>query len=277
MMAKPTFYRAKPTQRLNRETPHVNCMTNYWDIVNKVIREADVLLLVVDSRQPEETRNQEIEQKIKATGKQLLYVLNKCDLVSKERMAEIRMRFKPNIFVSCTKFYGSTKLRHAIIRYGAPIARRRNNEQVYVGVIGYPNVGKSSVINLLRGKGSAPTSPQPGFTKGYQYVRISERILLIDTPGVLTREKKDEGFAAKIGAKDPSKIKDPDLAAIALMEELEGAVEKHYGVEPGPDSEETLERMALKHHYLRQGGKPDIDRIARKILQDWQKGEIRVE
>lgn len=252
-------------------------MTNYWEIVNKVIDQADVLLFILDARLPEETCNPEIGRKIVSRGKQVLYVLNKCDLVSEERLAETRTKFKPNTYVSCTKFYGATKLRHAILRYGTPIARREGKDQIHVGVIGYPNVGKSSVINLLKGKGAAKTSPQAGFTRGYQFVRISKKILMIDTPGVLAREHKDEISSAKIGAKNPSAIRNPDLVAMELIEELEGVVERHYGVEPGKDNEETIERIALKQHYLKRGGEPDIDRMARQILDDWQKGKIRRE
>ncbi|MBI4149788.1 50S ribosome-binding GTPase [Candidatus Woesearchaeota archaeon] len=252
-------------------------MANYWDIVNKVIRQSDVLLFVLDTRQPDETRNPEIERKIRTLGKRLLYVLNKCDLVSKERLAETTARLTPSVYVSCTKFYGATKLREAILRYGTPIAKHFGRKQIYIGVIGYPNVGKSSVINLLKGKGAAPTSPQAGFTRGYQFIRISDRILLVDTPGVLARGRNDEIFAAKIGAKNPSALKDPDLAAIELIEELEGVIEKYYHAEPGKDAEETLHRIAKKQNYLKRGGEPDIDRMARRIIQDWQHGKIKRE
>jgi hypothetical protein len=179
--------------------------------------------------------------------------------------------------VSCTKFYGSTKLRHAILRYGAAAAKQQGREEVRVGVIGYPNVGKSSVINLLKGRGSAGTSPQAGFTRGYQFVRLSKRIVLIDTPGVLARERKGETFAAKIGARNPQQLKDPDLAAMALIEELEGAVERHYGVPSGGEPEDILERIARKQNYLKRGGGLDIDRMARRIVQDWQHGKIKIE
>lgn len=252
-------------------------MANYWDIVNRVITGADLLLFVLDARQPDATLNPEIERKIKHQRKQLVYVLNKCDLVSEEALADAAARLKPSVYVSCTKYYGATRLRHAILHYGMPAAQHYGHDSVRVGVIGYPNVGKSSVINLLRGKGVAGTSAEAGFTRGYQHIRLGRKILLIDTPGVLARERKDETAIAMLGAKNPSDLKDPDLAAIALIEELEGVIEKHYGVLPAKDMEETLERIARKHNYLKKGGKPDIDRISRRIIQDWQHGKIKRE
>ncbi len=252
-------------------------MVNYWDIVNRIIYEADILLLIIDARQPDDTLNLEIKRKITSLGKQLLYVLNKCDLVSEERLNDALARLKPSVYVSCTKHYGVTKLRQAIFRYGMPVAKQAGRKELHVGVLGYPNVGKSSVINLLKGKGAAGTSPNSGFTRGHQLIRLNNRILLMDTPGVLPREDKGEIVRARIGAKNPSDVKDPDLAAMDLIEHLEGAIEQHYTVKAGETSEETLEKIAKRLNFLLKGGEPDINRTARKIIQDWQHGKIKRE
>ncbi|MBI5881377.1 GTPase, partial [archaeon] len=61
-------------------------MANYWKLVNDVIREADILLEILDGRSIDETRNIEIEDKVKKSGKVLIYVINKCDLVDKDKM-----------------------------------------------------------------------------------------------------------------------------------------------------------------------------------------------
>ena len=57
-------------------------------------------------------------------------------------------------------------------------------EKFKVGVLGYPNTGKSSIINALKGRASAPTSPVSGYTKGMQWIRASKRMYLLDPPGV---------------------------------------------------------------------------------------------
>ena len=79
-----------------------------------------------------------------------------------------------------------------------------------------------------------------------------------------------------IGSLNAAKLQNPDLDAIALIENLDGMVEKHYDIEPGEDNEETLERIAIKKNKLMKGGKPDVMLAARLIIQDWQRGKIRI-
>jgi len=74
---------------------------------------------------------------------------------------------------------GSKKLREAIKRVG------KKYEKAYIGVFGYPNTGKSSIVNILVGRRSAGTSPKPGFTKNLQIIKLSRKYYLIDSPGIV--------------------------------------------------------------------------------------------
>jgi len=225
---------------------------NFWKIVNKVIEVSDIVLMIVDSRMPTETRNEEIENKVKAKGKKLIIVYNKCDLADPGYG-----RFK-----LCTrKKLGTTLLKKKIL------ALAKGKDPI-VGVVGYPNTGKSSVINALAGRAKARASSVSGFTKGIQKIRAG-RILLLDTPGVIPYEKKDEATMAVIGAIDFSKVSDPEGAVYRLMEKFPGVVEDHYG-------SEDLEIIAGKLGKLRKGGVADIDTTARIILKDWQNGKISI-
>ena len=85
-------------------------MANFWRVVNKVIGNADILLLVLDSRMPDLTRSREIEHKIRKADKTLIYVLNKCDLVSKEEMEKLSKKYVPGVFVSNKEKLGGTLL-----------------------------------------------------------------------------------------------------------------------------------------------------------------------
>jgi len=239
-------------------------MVNYWKIVNNVIRESDILLLIIDSRFPELTRNREIESKIKEKKKKLLYVLNKCDLVSNTQIKDISKNFVPNVFVSSKKKYGGTLLFKEIMRFS------HGNPSV-VGVLGFPNVGKSSVINLLKGRKSASTSAQSGHTRGIQFLSAKGKIKLIDTPGVLQFQEKDFMNQVIIGSKNPQHVKEPDYYAMMLIEKYPEMFEKYYDEKY---DEDFLEKLALKKHILKKGGKPDVIRFGRKLLQDWQRGRI---
>lgn len=241
-------------------------MTGFWDIVNDVIREADIILEVLDARFPEETRNREIEDKVKAAGKILIYVVNKCDLVEKKLLEQKKKELKPSVFVSSKKRYGMTILLHMLKRYA-------EKEKIIVGVLGYPNTGKSSVINALKGRKSAKVSSESGFTKAKQLIKVANNIYLLDTPGVYPYMEKDSLKHALIAAVDYSKVKDPEDTALKLIEAAKEKFERHYNLK-AKTAEELLEKIALKFKHIRKGGIADTERAARAILKDWQKGRI---
>ncbi len=246
-------------------------MANFWDLVNKVIRNADILLLVLDSRMAESTRNLEIEDKVAQSGKPLIYVLNKCDLVDKEYIEKYKKTLPNSIFVSAKEHLGTTKLRQKIFIN----ASRLKIDEIKVGVLGYPNVGKSSIINALKGKGSTPTSSVSGYTKALQNVNVGGKITLIDTPGVIPYKEHDGVKHNMIATIDHIKEKDPDVVAQKLMQEFPGSIEQCYGMEIIDDKEETLELIAKKFNMMLKGNEPDVMRAARKILYDWQTGKIK--
>ncbi|MBW3011580.1 50S ribosome-binding GTPase [Candidatus Woesearchaeota archaeon] len=241
---------------------------SFWDIVNKIIHDSNVVLEVLDARFPEETRNREIEQKVRAQGKKVIYVLNKCDLVPKQFLEEAKSKLKPCVFVSSKNHQGTLILRKLILKIG-------DREKIKVGVLGYPKTGKSSLINALKGKKSAKTSPISGFTKAMQWVRIDNRIMLIDSPGVIPFREKMPLKHVLISTTDYSSVEDPDAAAMDLIAAFPGQFEAYYGVKPHKDPQDTLEEIALKNNKLKKGGVPDVDTMARIIIKDWQQGKIR--
>ncbi|MBI3033152.1 50S ribosome-binding GTPase [Candidatus Woesearchaeota archaeon] len=247
-------------------------MANFWKLVNEVIDRADLLLIVLDARLVDETRNIELEKKITVKGKPFILVLNKCDLTSKEYLEKKKKTLKNAVFISSLQHLGTTMLRDKIFA----TAKKKKNEKITVGVVGYPNTGKSSVINALKGQKSAPASSQSGYTKAIQLVRADNRIYLIDTPGVIPFEEKDQIKHALMGAIDATKVKDPDVAAMRLIEILEGKAEAHYGLEKQSDSEVALEKIAKKLNKLKKHNELDLELVGRLILQDWQKGKIKL-
>jgi len=240
-------------------------------MVNDVIRRADVLLLVLDARVPELTRNREIERKVDRAGKKLIYVINKCDLIGKEISEKHKKKYNPSVFVSSTQHLGTTKLRERILIE----AKRIGKERVVVGVLGYPNCGKSSVINALKGKGSAKTSSVSGYTRGIQLVKADNKIMLLDTPGVIPFREDDDLKHVLIGTKMFDKVKDPDIYAMELIKFCKGLIETHYDIK-AKDEYEALEKIAFKFNKLVKGGEPNIELISRMILKDWQQGKIRL-
>ncbi len=232
-------------------------MTKYDMLVNRVIANADILLIVIDARRVKESINKKLERRIINSKKKYLYVINKIDLNMPEKI--------PNsVQISAREHIGTMGLLRKIMEIG-------RGKEVTVGVVGFPNTGKSTVINALKGRRSAPVSSVSGYTKGLQKVRVNDKIMMIDTPGVFSYERKDDIL---IGAIDSHKVRDPEYAAAELIKKLDGLVEKYFGVAVNKDSLKTLEEIALKKHILKKGGLADVERMGAEILRLCQVGKI---
>ncbi|HIH15387.1 MAG TPA: GTPase RsgA [Nanoarchaeota archaeon] len=239
-------------------------MKNFWGIVNHVVKQADIILLVLDARFPEQTDNPELIEK--AGEKDIIYVLNKADLVERKTLERLKKKYPNCIYISSKEHQGTTMLLHKILEIA-------QGQKVSVGVVGYPNTGKSSVINALKGRKSASTSPHSGHTKAKQLIKITDNVYLIDTPGVLPYMERDKIKLAMIGAEDFTKTKDPDLAAMELIKNKKKMICKFYGVKESAP-EKVIEHIAIKYKKLSKGGEANINETARMILRDWQKGKI---
>lgn len=247
-------------------------MVNFWRLVDEVIEDSDIVLMVVDARHIEQTNNTELVRKVAAAKKTLITVINKADLVDKSLLEKYKRKLYPCTFVSAQKFYGITMLRHMILRFAEVTP-------VVVGVVGYPNTGKSSVINALKGKASAGVSSVSGYTVGKQNIRIDNKIRVIDTPGVIAGGDDTASIKLKISASMNVK-KDHDLAVYELFKAYAKPIAKFYKLDEeetnSMDEVELLEAIAIKLNRVIKGGEPDIMTTAKRILNDWQKGRIVV-
>jgi ribosome biogenesis GTPase A len=251
----------------------------YPALVEKIINTSDIILEVLDARFPKETRNYELEEEIKNKKKKIIYVLNKSDLASKINKLNIQ-KLNPKIIVSCKNRRGIKELRNKIKELSKKI--KPIEDQITIGIIGYPNTGKSSLINLLIGKSSAGVGSDAGFTKSIQKLRLTQGIILLDTPGVIPKKEYSSIKFDKItrhtivGGRSYSQVKDPEIVILNLMKEFPNILEKHYKTKSKKDSEKILEELGKKWNYFKQKGKINFDKTARKILKDWQKGIIKI-
>lgn len=241
---------------------------NFWKVVDEVIMESDIILEIVDARAVEKTRNPEIEEKIRRKGKILIYVINKCDLANGDDFDRLKKTLIPSVFISCKNHRGMASLNERIIIE----AKRLGLEKPRVGVLGYPNLGKSSVINALSGTGKAQTSSNAGFTRGKKYVS-AQKFWLIDTPGVIPYGENDTVKNAMFGIK--TKSKDPENDLLLIMQEHPGIIESHYNLPVEEDKEETLGKIAIKLNCLKKGNLPDTARASEMILRMLREGKIK--
>ena len=293
-------------------------------IFKQVLEAADVILYVLDARDPDGTRSREVERQIvsAASGsKRLILVLNKIDLVPpvvlKGWLTHLR-RYFPTIPLRAStpasnahtfdhkqltvKNTSETLLR-ALKSYAASKQLKRS---ISVGVIGYPNVGKSSVINALtsqlnKGKQSSacPTGAEAGVTTSLREVKVDSKLKILDSPGIVfpstdadkqTKKQQRSEHEARLillNALPPSQISDPLPAVHLLLERLsqsEALYNKflqYYGITAlGPfgngDTEtDFLVQVARKRGRLGKGGVPNLNSAAMAVITDWRDGRIQ--
>ena len=237
--------------------------------------EADVVLEVVDARFADMMQNVDLERKLLRNGKIVILVFNKLDLVdNKADYENARAKNLYTIAISCAPKKNINHLR-ALIFSKLPQGGK-------IAVVGFPNVGKSSVINALTGRHSAPTSKQAGFTRGKSLIKIKEDVYVFDTPGVIPYDQRNEFQLLLMNAKSPNQVQDIENPAVELLTWLRKSVlwgkwlQKQYGFELGTlNAEDALEQLAVKMNRLRKGGLPDTRTMAIQLWHDWQKGKSK--
>uniref|UniRef100_A0A8C0K3U5 Nucleolar GTP-binding protein 2 n=1 Tax=Canis lupus dingo TaxID=286419 RepID=A0A8C0K3U5_CANLU len=250
-----------------------------WGELYKVIDSSDVVVQVLDARDPMGTRSPHIETYLKKEKpwKHLIFVLNKCDLVptwaTKRWVAVLSQDYPTLAFhASLTNPFGKGAFIQLLRQFGK---LHTDKKQISVGFIGYPNVGKSSVINTLRSKKVCNVAPIAGETKVWQYITLMRRIFLIDCPGVVYPSEDSETDIVLKGVVQVEKIKTPEDHIGAVLERAKPEyISKTYKIDSWENAEDFLEKLAFRTGKLLKGGEPDFQTVGKMVLNDWQRGRI---
>jgi len=274
----------------------------YWGVVKRIIQESDLVLEILDARLIELSRNSQIEESIKEINRPLIYVINKSDLVSKQSLEKQINDLKEKvpdseiIFISAKSPKTTKILLYAIKKmfkkYGKRPIQERNKfdpkpkyreakAEIVVGILGYPNIGKSSIINSLAHKKKVKVSKKSGTTHGIHWIKLSDEIKLIDSPGVIPLKKDDEIRYGLIGAKDTERLKNPELVSHAIIQLFlktnPKAIENFYKIKiKSKEAYEIIEQIARAKSYLLKQNKPDEHRTSMQIIRDWQQGRLKL-
>ena len=256
-----------------------------WGEFYKVIDCSDVILHVIDARNVPGTRCTMIERHVakNASHKHLVFVLNKIDLVpnwvAKRWIGELSA-VRPTIafHASMTHAFGKGALISLLRQFGK---LHSDKKQISVGCIGYPNVGKSSVINTLISKKSCNVAPMPGETKIWQYITLFKNIYLIDCPGVVVDTAGDsETDSVLKGVVRAERLETPQDYIDALLDSVKREhVAAQYGLpkdgdDTWKDSLELMEMIARKSGRLLKGGEPCTRTAAIMMINDYQRGRL---
>jgi nuclear GTP-binding protein len=152
----------------------------------------------------------------------------------------------------------------------------QDRKQISVGFIGYPNTGKSSIINTLRRKKVCQVAPIPGETKVWQYITLMKRIFLIDCPGIVPPSTKDtETDILFRGVVRVEHVSHPEQYIPQLLAKCQRKhLERTYEISGWKDAEEFIELLARKSGRLLRGAEPDETGVARQVITDFNRGKI---
>ncbi|MFN3909775.1 MAG: GTPase [Candidatus Anstonellaceae archaeon] len=239
--------------------------------IKRLLEKSQILIEVVDARMIEKCRLREIEKKYQ---NKVVVVATKVDLIDEETKKEEGIFFVDNK----TK-EGIKELKDKILQIGIEKLKKYSGP-INVFVFGLPNVGKSSLINALSGRKVAKTGFRAGITKGLQWIKLSDRIMLIDSPGVIDKkiEKDILGLTASI---DAQKIQNPTKLANRIIEMFfkKNKLEKLFSffkISPDTKKGKVIEAIAKRRGFYMKGGKLNIEEASRVIIREWQKGRLKI-
>lgn len=263
------------------------------------IKLIDVVIELVDARIPLSSKNPDID--VLAANKSRVILLNKYDMADPKYNdlwnAYFEKKGYHTALVNSRNGQGIKQIKDLVYKAcEAKIERDRKrgiiNRPVRAMVVGIPNVGKSTFINSFVGKASTRTGNKPGVTKGKQWIRLSNKIELLDTPGILWPKFEDPAAGVRlafIGSINDDIIQMTELSLeliLFLSKNYHNAITDRYNVKLPDKMEEikdcvsTLENIALVRSCLMKGGEPDIDRAAGIVLDDFRSlklGQITLE
>ncbi|WVQ83975.1 nucleolar GTP-binding protein 2 [Cryptococcus sp. DSM 104549] len=258
-----------------------------WGELYKVLDSSDVVIHVLDARDPIGTRCKPVIEYLRKekAHKHLVYVLNKVDLVPTwvtARWVKHLSLSAPTIafHASINNSFGKGSLIQLLRQFSV---LHSDKKQISVGFIGYPNTGKSSIINTLKKKKVCTVAPIPGETKVWQYITLMRRIYLIDCPGIVPVSAKDSDTDTVLkGVVRIENLATPAEHVPALLERVRPEyLHRTYGLDPQTDGwhgEEgasiLLTAIAKKSGKLLKGGEPDQEAAAKMVLNDWIRGKI---
>lgn len=274
-----------------------------WSELYKVIDSSQVLIYVVDCRDPMGTISSNLIKTIKEKNKPIFLILNKTDLVpvsiTQQWMNFLLKEFNIPILsfssYSIEKNFGKQSLLNLMRQY-TKLFRKPSNYQKIIkekitkngkidsnhkksldcisfGLIGMPNTGKSSIINVIKQNMSCSVAPIAGETKVWQYVSVSRFMYIIDSPGIVPI--KDERKAILRGAIRIEKLNNDELnlAISDILDEYSDSVKKTYEIS-FLNKKDFIEKFGRKYGKLTKGNIVDQLTVCQIILKDFLRGKI---
>ncbi|WP_025400864.1 ribosome biogenesis GTPase YlqF [Borrelia crocidurae] len=258
-------------------------MKRALELIQINIKKTNIVLEILDARAPFSSKNPLIETIIKNSNKDKIILLNKSDLVHEGEILKWKKYFETlgnNVLITNIYKKGIKKQIINNIKKIANIKKIKTyKEKIKVLVIGVPNVGKSSIINLLVGKKSTSVVNKPGHTKNIQILKVNEDINLFDMPGILWHNLENQEIAKKLAILDMIKneIIDNTELALYLLKEMHiknktKLIGKYNII--STDTLKILEEFATIRGFINKKYGMDIESASKILIKEYREGKF---
>jgi ribosome biogenesis GTPase A len=272
-------------------SPYTNIMLIQWypghmykasKEIKETLPHVDLVIEVLDARIPFSSQNPMLATIRR--DKPCIKILNKSDLADPDLTQQWQTYLEQEQGIKTLavtnghpeKIRQLADLCHKMLPAKAPAGKL-----ITTLIMGIPNVGKSTLINILAGRMIAKTGNEPAITKMQQRIDIGNGIILLDTPGLLwpNVENRNSGYRlATTGAIKDTAISHDDIADYAadyLLQHYPDLVTARFSLEQLPDNAEELIKIIGKQRgCLRSGGRIEIDKVAKILLSELRAGTL---
>ncbi|KAI5174461.1 guanine nucleotide-binding protein-like 3 isoform X1 [Manis pentadactyla] len=277
--------KAKKTKSIKQSPKKLYCQE-----LKKVIEASDVLLEVLDARDPLGCRCPQVEEAIVQGGqKKLVLVLNKSDLVPKENLENwlnyLKKELPTVVFKASTKLKNKGKMtkvrkKHAPFKSEVCVGKEglwkllgsfqeTYSKAIQVGVIGFPNVGKSSIINSLKQEQICNVGVSMGLTRSVQVVPLDKQITVLDSPGFIVSPANSATALALRSPASIEAVKAVEAASAVLSQADTRQVVLRFTVPDFKNSLEFFTSLAQRRGLQRKGGGPNVEGAAKLLWSEW--------